>query len=61
MKVHFLNQHGYDREREEAARIFNTTDIYEVDSVQIGDWHTSVSFKGITGSFNSVMFEEVKE
>ncbi len=33
---------------------------YEIEDVDVHNWHTLYSFKGIDGQFNSVCFEEVK-
>ena len=57
IKTKFLNKNGYDAEREAAAKIFKEGKEYEIIG---GDLHGSFStyiFKGIQGSWNTVMFD----
>lgn len=60
-KVRYLNQNGYDTDRELANKILNTEQIYEVEYVKVGSWYSTVKLKYIEPMFNTVMFEDVVE
>ena len=60
-KVRYLNQNGYDGDREYANKYLKEGQIYEVEFTVIHSWLTDVFLKGIPVSFNSVMFEEVED
>ena len=36
-----------------------TGKIYEIESVEVHNWHTKIKLKVIEGKFNSVCFEKV--
>lgn len=57
-KVRYKNRNGYDGDRE----FLKENGIYTVDYTEVGGFHTSVYLREVPErSFNSVMFEEVKE
>ena len=61
-KVKFINDNGYDFEREEANQILGTDKIYTVKHINVGGWISYVHLKEIPNkSFNTVMFDEVEE
>ena len=35
-------------------------EIYTLKNTEVHSWHTALSFEEVTGTFNSVMFEEIK-
>lgn len=60
-RVKFMNENGYDRERERAARILSIEDTYTIDWIEIGGWRTEIYLKEFPNeSFNSVMFKEAE-
>ncbi len=54
--VVFLDDNGYDAEREEAAKILTKGQRYEVRDVDVDSWYSNVILEGVPGSFNTVMF-----
>lgn len=58
-RMRFLGEHGYEHERAEAKKVFEVGKEYEVEDIDIGDWHHTIAFVGIPGRYNSVMFESV--
>ena len=58
-KVMFLNEHGYDAQREQAAKIFEVGQVLTVESVDIGSYSSTYRFKGHKNSYNTVMFERL--
>jgi hypothetical protein len=56
-KVLFLGRNGYDHQLKEARKVFLLDHIYTVESCDIGPWSSTLTFVGIDGSYNSVMFE----
>ena len=48
---------GTDYDKKEAKELFVVNQFYKVENVDMGQSHTSITLKGINGSFNSVMFE----
>lgn len=60
-KVRFLDANGYDAQLLRARERFYKGQILIVRSRDVGDWSSSLSFEGVEGNFNSVMFEIVKE
>lgn len=59
-RVRFLNENGYDIQRERAADIFNTKQLLTVDTLTVGRSSSTYTFYGYAGSFNTVMFEKEK-
>jgi hypothetical protein len=57
MKAKFLNKGGYKLEREDAAKVFNTEDEYEIISGIIYGSSSYFYFKDIPGQWNTVMFD----
>lgn len=55
-RMKFLGENGYDHELAEALKIFEVGHLYEVEDCDVGDWHHSVTFVGIKGRWNGVMF-----
>lgn len=60
-KMKFLGKNGYDHEREDALKLFEVGAEYEVVDCDVGDWRHTVSFVGIPGRWNGVMFEAVAQ
>lgn len=55
--VYFLNENGYDSQREEAAEIFTPGQALTVKRIDVGGWSSSVEFVEQPGKwFNTVMF-----
>lgn len=52
----FLNRNGYDSERNQAAKVFDMAKEYEIVGGQIYSSSSNFIFKGIPGSWNTVMF-----
>jgi hypothetical protein len=52
----FLNEHGYDVERERAREHFIIGQPYTVKKFNLGGYSSSIEFVGVSGSWNSVMF-----
>lgn len=40
--------------------VLNTTDVYEIENVEVHSWHTKLYLKGIKGKFNNVSFEKIE-
>lgn len=59
-KVKFLNENGYDSEREHAAKFFKTGEILTIEEIYVGRSSSTVEFEGIEGKFNTVMFADVE-
>lgn len=58
-KVEYLGENGYERDREDIEQLgVKVGDILTVDYTDIGSWCTYVHFSDLTGSHNSVMFED---
>lgn len=55
----FLGKNGYERELTEAQKMFEVGKEYEVEDILIGAWSHTLSFVGIPGRYNGVMFESV--
>lgn len=51
------NGNGRDCEVEEAQELFVAYQYYPVEKVDMGQSHTSITLKGFSGSFNSVLFD----
>lgn len=49
-------ENGTNYDKEKVKDVFVLNQFYKVDIVCMGQSHTSISFIGINGSFNSVMF-----
>ena len=59
--VYFLDENGYDGDREYARQYMQKNQSLTVKSVRIGSWSTDVMFEEIPDKwFNSVMFEEMR-
>jgi hypothetical protein len=56
-KMRFLNRNGYDSELEAARKVFNTSDTYTVRGFDLGSLSSRITFQGISGRWNSVMFD----
>lgn len=52
----FRDKDGYDYERTSASEILDDRE-YEVESVDIGGWSSTLRLKGIQKDFNAVMFD----
>ena len=59
--MRFLGKNGHDFEREAAKKVFVVGEEYEVESIDVGDWSHTISFVGIPGRHNGVMFEWLGE
>lgn len=61
-RVKFLNHNGRDSERELALkRGLVEGQILTVKTCKVGTWSSEYSFYEVSGQFNTVMFEEVRE
>lgn len=59
--VYFLDENGYDGDREYARKYMQKGQKLTVKYVNVGGWCTDVEFEEIPGKwFNSVMFGEDK-
>jgi hypothetical protein len=58
-KVRFIGINGYDLELKEAKEKLSTTEMYEVESMEVGNYSSSVKFKGVNGAWNSVMLDNM--
>lgn len=56
-KMRFLNRNGYPFQLAEAKKLFRLDRLYTVESCEVGPWSSKLTFVGIRGSYNSVMFE----
>jgi len=60
-KVRFLNEHGYDNQREEARKLLKSFNVLTVKNIIIESWSSSVEFEELPNKyFNTVMFEEIE-
>ncbi len=57
----FRNKGGHEYQLKRAQEIFIEGQTYEVECAEVSGWSTSVEFKDIEGSFNSVMFDYTDE
>lgn len=57
--VKFLGKNGYDYELREAKKKITVGKEYYVSTITIDKWKTTINLYGISGDFNSVMFEPV--
>lgn len=58
MRVRFLAMHGHEGEPQRAiAAGLIEGQIYDLESIEIGEWYSFLQIKGVKGQFNSVMFE----
>lgn len=48
-------ENGYDCDKE-SNKVLKIGQMYELDSVMMGQSHTTITLKGIKGGFNSVNF-----
>lgn len=53
----FLNRNGHEYERQAAEKVFNTIDSYEIIGGSIGGCCSYFVFRGIPGTWNTVMFD----
>lgn len=54
----YLDENGYDGDRIYAReKGLIKGELYRVDCIDMGRWHTNIDLAGISGDFNSVMFE----
>ena len=61
-KVFFLDENGYDYDRETAQKYMKKGDFFTVKHIEVGNWSSTVFFNEIPDQgFNTVMFEELKE
>ena len=59
-KVRFLNENGYDGEREFARRFFSKGDILTVKEIYVGRSSSDVEFEEYPNRrFNTVMFADI--
>jgi hypothetical protein len=59
-KMRFLNQNGYDYQRENARKAgFIEGEVYVVQSCDVGDFNHTIIFSGHPGEHNGVMFENI--
>jgi len=59
--MRFLGKNGREHQLAEALMVFKAGEAYEVESCHVGAWDHSVTFFGIGGHWNGVMFELVPE
>lgn len=60
-RMRFLDEHGYPGDLIEARLHFAKGDVAIVRDFHLGGWHSTITFEGVPGQFNSVMFEHVDE
>lgn len=59
-RVRFIGHGGYEWQQQEARKHLKVGETYTVESMDVGDWSSSVSLAEYPGKqFNSVMFENV--
>ena len=58
-KVMFLNENGYDHQRQQASRIFEVGQVLTVEEVNIGSFISTYKFKNHKNYYNTVMFERL--
>lgn len=56
-RMTFLGKNGYDYELVAAMKVFEVGKEYEVADCEVGDWHHTISFVGVDGRWNGVMFD----
>ena len=55
--VYFLDENGYDSEREHAREHLVKGQVLTVSEIDVGGWSSSVEFEELPGKwFNTVMF-----
>lgn len=60
-KVRFLDENGWDGDKEYARRYFVKDDILTVEEIYVGRSSSTVEFQELKGKeFNTVMFEDVE-
>jgi len=60
--VRFLNENGYENERAKAAEVLGFNQAYQIESVSVGSFSSTIFLKDFPGQpFNSVMFEVVED
>jgi hypothetical protein len=60
-KVRFLDENGYDIQREIARKYFSKGDILTIEEIYVGGSSSEVSFsEHPLKKFNTVMFEDVE-
>ena len=59
-EVRFLATGGWDGEQEWARKHFNKGDVHKVTRVSVGMSSSKYYFEGVSGSWNTVMFERVE-
>jgi hypothetical protein len=57
MKTKFLNRNGYPSELKAAQEVFNTEDEYEIIGGSVHSSSSYYAFRGIPGTWNTVMFD----
>lgn len=61
-KVYFLNDNGYDSERETANKYFKEGQILTIKEIYVGRSSSTVEFEELPDkNFNTVMFEDVEK
>ena len=60
-KVSFTGEGGYPNQNESANALLTVGAEYEVVSVDVGNWESSVKIKGAVQSYNTVMFDNLTE
>jgi hypothetical protein len=58
-KVRFMNQNGYDTEREKALKAIGLERIVTVVHCDIGSSSSSYTFEEVPGKWNTVMFDKI--
>lgn len=59
-KVRYLDENGYDGDREYARKFMQKDQTFTVEYVNVGNWSSLVAFRELPGKeFNTAMFEEV--
>ena len=58
-KVMFLNENGYDHQRQQASRIFEVGQVLVVEETNIGSFSSTYKFKNHKNHYNTVMFERL--
>lgn len=56
-KVTFIDENGYDFDREQARKYFTKGQVLTVKRIDVESWSSSVTFEELPGKwFNTVMF-----
>jgi hypothetical protein len=58
-KVRWVDRNGFPYQRETARKTFDPSETYIVQACQIGRSSSTYQFEGISGRWNSVMFEAI--